>query len=118
MTAFFAPVGLALYALPGRTPLFYLCWWLTVAGGTAWFGPLFAAVQELAPAAHRATTVALAIVALNVAGVGAGPLVTGILGDRYGLTIGLATSVAVAALAIVPVAFAARRAPAPPAASH
>jgi MFS family permease len=108
MTALFAPFGLAFYSAAPGTPLFYLCWFVTVAGHSAWFGTLFATVQELAPAGARATTVAVALLAVNLLGVGPGPLVTGAVGDRYGLTAGLVSSVFVAACALVPLALAAR----------
>jgi predicted MFS family arabinose efflux permease len=108
MTAFFAPFGLAFFTLAPGTTAFYLCWFVTVAGHSAWFGTLFATVQELAPGQARATTVAVALLAVNLLGVGPGPLVTGILGDRYGLTAGLIASVGVAALALVPLTIAAR----------
>jgi len=108
MTAVSAPFGLAFFTLAPGTAAFYFCWFVTVAGHSAWFGTLFATVQQLAPARARATMVAVALLAVNLLGVGPGPLVTGILGDRYGLTAGLLASVGVAALAIVPLAIAAR----------
>lgn len=108
MTAFFTPIGLVFYNLPPGTPLFYLCWFFTSAGTGAWFGPLFAAIQELSPTHTRATAVAFALLVLNLLGVGPGPLVTGILGDRQSLTFGLLASLAVVALAIIPFSLAAR----------
>ena len=45
MTAFFTPIGLVFYTLAPGTPIFYLCWFLTSAGTSSWFGPLFAAIQ-------------------------------------------------------------------------
>ncbi len=108
MTLFFTPLGLVFYAATPGTPLFYVCWFFAAAGTGAWFGPLFAAIQELAPAHARASTVAFALLVLNLLGVGPGPLVTGILGDRYGLTVGLLSSLGVVALAIVPFALALR----------
>lgn len=108
MTAFFAPFGLAFFTLAPGTAPFYLCWFVTVAGHSAWFGTLFATVQQLAPGGARATTVAVALLAVNLFGVGPGPLVTGAVGDRHGLTAGLVASVVVAALALVPLALAVR----------
>jgi MFS family permease len=102
MTAFFVPVGLIFYSLAPGTPIFYLCWFITSAGTSAWFGPLFAAIQEQAPAHTRATTVALALLVLNLLGVGPGPLITGLIGDRAGLSAGLLASLGVVALAILP----------------
>ena len=108
MTMFFAPVSMVFYSIAPGTPLFYVCWLVTSAGISAWYGPLFAAIQELAPAQARATTVAFALLVINVLGVGPGPLITGIIGDARGLSAGLLLSVGVVALAIVPFAFALR----------
>jgi MFS family permease len=108
MTCCFAPVSLAFYRATPGTPLFYLCWFFAAAGTSAWFGPLFAAIQELSPAHTRSSMVAFALLVLNLAGVGPGPLVTGILGDARGLTFGLIASLGVVALAVVPFALAAR----------
>ncbi|MEO7795959.1 MAG: MFS transporter [Thermoanaerobaculia bacterium] len=109
MTAFFTPIGLIYYSLPPGTPLFYLCWFFTSAGTTAWFGPLFSSFQELSPVHARSTFVAFALLVLNLLGVGPGPLITGMIGDRMGLTTGLLVSLAVTGCAIVPFFFAARR---------
>lgn len=108
MTAFFAPFAVVFFTAAPGTPLFYATWFVTVAGHSAWFGPLFAAIQSLAPQQARATMVAFALLTVNLLGVGPGPLVTGILGDRHGLTVGLVASVFVALLAIVPLSLAAR----------
>jgi MFS family permease len=110
MTAFFVPIGLVFYSVAPGTPLFYACWFITAAGTSAWFGPLFAAIQELSPIHTRASTVAFALLVLNLLGVGPGPLVTGIIGDARGLTAGLLASLGVVALAVVPFALAIRRA--------
>jgi len=108
MTAFFAVPAAIFYAITPGTPLFYVCWFLTSAGTTAWFGALFSAYQELSPVHVRSTIVAFALLVLNLLGVGPGPLITGIIGDAYGLTRGLLVSVAVTACAIIPFVFAAR----------
>jgi len=108
MTAFFAVPSWLFYAIPPRSQLFYVCWFFAAAGTTAWFGALFSAYQELAPAHVRSTIVAFALLVLNLLGVGPGPLITGIIGDAYSLTRGLLVSVIVTAFAIVPFAFAAR----------
>jgi MFS family permease len=109
MTAFFTPVGWVFYSVAPGTPLFYLCWFFTSAGTTAWFGPLFSAFQELAPVQARSTFVAFALLVLNLLGVGPGPLVTGMIGDARGLTSGLLVSLVVTGAAVVPFALAARR---------
>jgi MFS family permease len=109
MTAFFAPISLVYYSIAPGTPLFYGLWFLTSAGTSAWFGPLFAVYQELSPQHTRSTMVAFALLVLNLLGVGPGPLVTGMIGDAHSLTLGLQTSLGVVVLAIVPLALAARR---------
>ncbi len=108
MTAFFTPMGWLYYSLPPGTPLFYLCWFITSAGTTAWFGPLFSAYQELSPVHARSTMVAFALLVLNLLGVGPGPLITGMIGDASGLSHGLLVSLVVTAFAIIPFALAAR----------
>ncbi len=109
MTAFLTPIAWVFYSTPPGTPLFYLCWFFTSAGTTAWFGPLFSSFQELSPVHARSTFVAFALLVLNLLGVGPGPLVTGMIGDRLGLTTGLLVSLVVTGCAIVPFALAARR---------
>jgi MFS family permease len=106
----FAGSSLVFYLLPPRTVLFHLFWLLSTAGAAAWFGPFFAAVQELSPPATRATAVAVGLLAVNLLGVGPGPLLTGAIGDARSLTAGLVASAGVVALAAVPFALAARRA--------
>jgi len=108
MTVVFAPFALGFFLLPAGTPLFFLCWFVAAAGNSAWFGPVFAAIQELAPADARSTTLAFALLVMNLAGVGPGPLITGLLGDRRSLTFGLLVSVVVYLLALVPFTLALR----------
>ena len=108
MTAVLAIPAWLYYSVAPGTPLFYACWLLTSAGTTAWFGSLFSAYQELAPAHTRSTMVAFALLVLNLLGVGPGPLITGIIGDRRSLNYGLLASVIITALAIIPFALAAR----------
>lgn len=100
MTAFFAPIAFIFYTLPAGSPLFYVCWFITAAGTSAWFGPLFAALQRFAPAHTRATTVGFALLVLNLLGVGPGPLITGKIGDTVNLTLGLQVASGMVALAI------------------
>lgn len=106
MSAVFAVASALFYLAAPGTPQFWLLWFLAAAGASAWFGPLFAALRELAPAQAHASTVALALLAVNLLGVGPGPLVTGLIGDARGLTAGLLASVPVVAAAIVPLALA------------
>jgi MFS family permease len=96
------------YSITPGSPWWYACWLVTSAGTTAWFGPLFSAYQELAPTHTRSTMVAFALLVLNLLGVGPGPLITGIIGDRRNLTSGLLVSVIITLMAVVPFALAAR----------
>lgn len=108
MTAFFTVPAWLFYSQRPGTALFYVCWFLTSAGTTAWFGPLFSAFQELSPVHARSTLVAFALLVLNLLGVGPGPLITGMIGDSRNLSIALLISLGVTACAIVPFALAAR----------
>lgn len=108
MTAFFTIPAWLFYTITPGTVAFYICWFFTAAGTTAWFGSLFGAYQELAPVQVRSTIVGFALLVLNLLGVGPGPLVTGMIGDARNLTSGLLVSVGVTALAIIPFMMAAR----------
>ena len=59
--------------------------------------------------------IAFAMLVINLLGVGPGPLITGMIGDARGLTLGLLSSLLVAGLAIPAFALAARRARSGPA---
>jgi MFS family permease len=109
ITARFAGSCALFYSLPRSTPAFYAAWFLAAACTSGWFGPLFAAIQELSPAHTRSTIVAFSLLVMNLLGVGPGPLVTGRIGDVRGLSAGLLVSAAVVALAMIPFAIAARR---------
>jgi predicted MFS family arabinose efflux permease len=109
LTLFFAPWSVAFLQLSSSSPLFYVCWFFSAASATAYFGPLFAAVQELAPPRARSTAVALALLVTNLLGVGPGPWITGIIGDHVSLTAGLLLSIGVSVCGVVPFAVAARR---------
>jgi MFS family permease len=108
MALFFAPFNLAFFVQAPGTPLFYVCWFFSAASTVATFGPVYSAVQELSPPHVRASLLALALLVVNLVGVGPGSLITGAIGDRASLTAGLAISVGVALAAIVPFVFAAR----------
>jgi MFS family permease len=109
MTAFFMIPGWLFYSSRPGGALFYICWFITSAGTTAWFGPLFSTFQELSPVHVRSTIVAFALLVLNLLGVGPGPLVTGIIGDAHGLSLALLVSMVVTVTAVIPFALAARR---------
>jgi MFS family permease len=109
MTLFTTPFAVTLYYASPASPLFYVCWFVASAAATAYFGPLFAVVQEVSPVRIRSTTVAFALLGMNLLGVGPGPWITGMIGDASSLTHGLLVSLAVAFISIVPFVVAARR---------
>lgn len=96
LTLFFAPFSIAYFLLPAKTPLFFACWWVSYASTVAYFGPLFSVIQQLAPPQIRSSSVALGLLVTNLFGVGPGPWITGIIGDRINLTTGFLVSVGVA----------------------
>lgn len=66
---------------------------LVVAGGltaTAAVGPVAAVATDVVHAGLRATAIATVAVAQNLLGLAVGPLLTGVLADRYGLPTALA----------------------------
>ena len=96
------PFSAAFYLLPPTSPMFYACWFVASASTTAWFGPVFAAIQELSPPAARSTLVAVGLLVMNLLGVGPGPWITGMIGDRHNLTTGLMLSLVVVLMSVVP----------------
>jgi predicted MFS family arabinose efflux permease len=90
--------ALLFYRLPPSSVFFLPCWFLAQAWLLGWYGPLVVAVDEIAPPGLRATVIGLALLAANLLGVGVGPYVTGLVGDRVGLTAGLTWSLLPAAL--------------------
>ena len=54
--------------------------------------------------------IAFALLVINLLGVGPGPLLTGMIGDAHGLTLGLLASLGVVALAVPAFVIAARSA--------
>lgn len=111
LTLSFAPFSVAFFLLPVSSPLFYVCWFFSSASTVAYFGPVFSAVQELAPGHVRSSAVAFGLLVMNILGVGPGPWITGLIGDHASLTMGLLTSVGVSTLSVVAFAAAARRWP-------
>ncbi len=103
-------VSTAFYLLPAGSPLFFACWALSQGWMMGWYGPLMAAVQEMAPADARATVIGFILLVVNLLGVAVGPWVTGLIGDRTSLTRGLLVSVAVGAVGLALLAAAAARA--------
>lgn len=107
----FFPFTLAFYSLPVDAPfhLFYACWFMSSVGSTTWYGPVFATVQDLAPARIRSTAIAFLLLALALLGTGLGPLVVGLIGDRVSLWRGLFICACVGVTSIIPAFIAARR---------
>jgi MFS transporter, Spinster family, sphingosine-1-phosphate transporter len=101
------PAVLFSTSAPG-TGAFWAGWILSSLRGTIWYGPLFAAVQDLAPATTRATAVAFLMLAVNLLGAGPGPWLAGEIGDRTSLTNGLIVTTWAGLAAVVPFALAAR----------
>jgi predicted MFS family arabinose efflux permease len=101
------PTLLFFSSAPGSVA-FYFGWVLSALRGTIWFGPLYAAVQDLAPAHARATAVAFLMLAINLLGGGPGPWLAGAIGDRTSLTQGLIVTTWIGMGAVVPFALAAR----------
>jgi MFS family permease len=108
MTVGFAPFGAGFVLLPVSSPLFYVAWFVSVASTVAYFGPVFAAIQDYTPAHIRSSAVALGLLAMNIIGVGPGSWITGVIGDRASLSAGLLVSVGVTLAAAAPFALAAR----------
>jgi MFS transporter, Spinster family, sphingosine-1-phosphate transporter len=101
------PTLLFFTSAPGSAA-FYAGWVLSSLRGTIWYGPLYAATQDLAPASQRATAIALLMLAINLLGGGPGPWLAGAIGDRSSLTTGLIVTTSIGLLAVVPFAMAAR----------
>ncbi len=102
------PTLLFFWSAPGSVA-FYVGWVLSSLRSTIWYGPLYAATQDLAPPHARATAVAFLMLALNLLGAGPGPWIAGAIGDRFTLTDGLVVTTWAGMLAIGPFALAAHR---------
>ena len=96
--------ALLFYRLPPASAFFYPSWFLAQAWLWGWYGPLLAAIDEMAPPGRRAAFLGLALLVANVVGVSSGPYVTGLVGDRVSLTAGLSWSLVPAALGALLVA--------------
>lgn len=103
VVALVASVGL--YTLPAGTPLFFASWLVAQAWALGWYGPLVAAIHELAPARSRATVIGFVLLTVNLLGVATGPWVTGLIADRSSLTTGLLASLGATGLGLVTVGF-------------
>ncbi len=102
------PVAAVFYQLSPSSPFFLPAWFVAQGWMLGWFGPVLAALDELAPAGRRATVLGFGLLAINLFGVATGPWVAGLIGDRVSLTAGLLVAVGAGALAVVPLLVAAR----------
>ncbi|MFN8092320.1 MAG: MFS transporter [Vicinamibacteria bacterium] len=106
LSAIFAACGLAFaaafYSIPASSPLFVPLWFGVGLWMLGWFGPVLAALSEAAPPGQRGGVIGFGLLTVNLLGVAPGPWVTGMIGDRAGLTTGLLVSLAVGALGLVP----------------
>jgi len=88
-----SPIVLLSYWLDSpNTIIFYLCWFFAIMATTIYYGPAYSAIQQMAPEGLRATATGLLILAVNLVGVGGGPLLAGYISDHSTLTMGLIVS--------------------------
>jgi MFS family permease len=113
LQALLVPATLVFFTSAPGSAAFYVGWVLSSLRGTIWYGPLYAATQDLVPATARATAVAFLMLAINLLGAGPGPWLAGAIGDRFSLTTGLIVTTWAGLLAIIPFALAARNSPLP-----
>src|SRR5262249_54337035 len=59
----------------------FVLMWMANLGGTAIYGPMFAALQTLVPPTMRAMSIAIILLCGNLIGMGLGPLGVGALSD-------------------------------------
>jgi MFS family permease len=116
LQALLVPATIVFFTSAPGTTAFYAGWVLSSLRGTIWYGPLYAATQDLVPATSRATAVAFLMLAINLLGAGPGPWLAGAIGDRASLTTGLIVTTWAGLLAVIPFALAARNSPLPSAA--
>jgi len=93
--------ALVFYRTSPGSGLFFAAWFLAQAWLLGWYGPLVAAIGEMAPPGLRASVIGFGLLVVNVVGVASGPYVTGLIGDRASLTAGLAWSLVPAAAGVV-----------------
>ncbi|PWB68240.1 MAG: hypothetical protein C3F15_16820 [Holophagae bacterium] len=103
------PPALAWYVLPTDSVLFYVVWFIGSFAATGYFGPIFATVQDLAPARVRSTMVGVLLLVVNLFATGLAPWVAGAIGDATTLTRGLVICSLVGFLSVPFFVFAARR---------
>jgi MFS family permease len=104
MGALALPSSAAFYLLPVDSPAFLPCWFVSQAFMLGWFGPVTAEMVAQAPEEIRATTTGFGLLVVNLLGVATGPWITGLIGDRASLTLGLLVSLGVGAAGLAALA--------------
>lgn len=82
MILLMAPLAFAFRLVDPGSPLFWLCMAAATFQFTAFYGPTFSTVQELAPPHARGTVTAFYILCLNTIGLGVSITLTGVLVDH------------------------------------
>lgn len=75
------PFGIAYRFVPSSHWFFYVCLFVGSVAITAFYGPVFSAVQDLAPARVRSTSIAFLLFMVNMIGIGGGAFLIGALID-------------------------------------
>ncbi len=78
--------ALVFYRADAGSAFFVPSWIVSHAFLLGWYGTLVAAVYERAPEGRRGSVIGFLLLAVNLVGVALGPYVTGLVGDRAGLT--------------------------------
>lgn len=76
----FTPIQILAFIVPGIASAFAGLS-LAILLASAWIGPVQATIQSVAPANMRATASAILLLAINLIGLGLGPLLLGLLSD-------------------------------------
>lgn len=75
------PFGIAYRFVDSSHWFFYVCLFVGSVALTAFYGPVFSAVQDLAPARVRSTSIAFLLFMVNMIGIGGGAFLIGALID-------------------------------------
>ncbi|MFO1013456.1 MAG: MFS transporter [Caulobacteraceae bacterium] len=90
--AVYAPLFIAQMLVPSAT-LSLLMILLPGVVGSLWYGPVYGLAQSVVPPHMRATTAAVLLFIINLIGLGAGPLVVGMISDGLAASMGEAEGV-------------------------
>lgn len=77
------PFGIAYRFVPSSHWFFYVCLFVGSIALTAFYGPVFSAVQDLAPARVRSTSIAFLLFMANMIGIGGGAFLIGAMIDAF-----------------------------------